>query len=64
MSRWIPLLKRILAGGELLYIHCAPDQVEPILSEVPAKGLYMNVQGAKSEEEARAILALAARLSR
>ncbi len=65
MSRWISLLKRILARGKLLYIHCAIDQVEPILSEVPAKGLYMNVEErAKDEEEAKAILDLATRLSR
>ena len=63
MMKWIPLMKRILASGKLLTVDCTADQVEPILKAVPSRGLHIIVNDAKDEDEAKAILELATRLS-
>ena len=63
MTQWIPLMKRILGAGKLLLAGCKATEVEPILSEVPAKGLRL-VVNAQDEDEGRDILRRAARLSK
>jgi len=62
MMRWIPLMKRILAGGKLLTVDCTADQVEPILRAVPSKGLHIIVHDVRDEDDAKGILELATRL--
>lgn len=63
MTQWIPLMRRILGAGKLLYVRCRPEEVEPILRALPARGLLLSV-GARDEDEGRRILALAAKLTK
>ncbi|MCA1809350.1 MAG: hypothetical protein LC725_07880, partial [Lentisphaerae bacterium] len=63
MTQWIPVMKRILAAGKLLTTGCKPEELEPILSEVPARGLRLYIM-AEDEDQARELLQMGARLSR
>ncbi|MDO9540869.1 MAG: hypothetical protein Q7J98_00920, partial [Kiritimatiellia bacterium] len=63
MTQWIPLMKRILGAGKLLVIACSPNEVEPILREVPARGLFIWYVPARDEDEGRQIVKLAAELT-
>ena len=62
MKNWTALMAQILARGKLLYIDCDLDEVEPILSRVPSKGLYVATR-AGSEDDALRMLDLAARIA-
>jgi len=55
MVRWIPLLRRIQAGGKSIHISCTAAEVLPILAELRPEGL-MIATGVSSEEEASALL--------
>lgn len=62
MSRWIPLLKEIQANGRGLHLSCGADEVETLLTELSAKGLYLATH-AESREEADELVKLVGRLS-
>jgi hypothetical protein len=51
-SEWIPLLRRIQAGGNLVQTYCEPWEVEVLLTELVPEGLLLTTT-APSEEEAR-----------
>ena len=50
MSGWIDLLKRIQAGGKLLFISCDPDEVEPLVRQLKPEGLLLNTHCNTVEE--------------
>ena len=52
---WIPLLKRIQAGGKLIYTDCRPEEVETLLRELRPEGLML-VTACDSEQQARELL--------
>jgi hypothetical protein len=54
-SEWIPLLRRIQAGGKLLQTYCEPREVEVLLAELAPEGLLLTTSVA-SEEEANKLL--------
>ena len=47
---WIPLLKRIQAGGKSIWISAQADEVECLLSELKPEGLLITTQCATPEE--------------
>jgi hypothetical protein len=53
--RWLPLYKKIQAAGKNLYLLADIDEVETLLGELSARGLYIRTQ-AGSEDEARGLL--------
>jgi hypothetical protein len=59
-SEWIPLLKRIQAGGKLLQVYVEPWEVEILLRELQPEGLLMTTY-TSSEAEARDLLSNVAR---
>ncbi len=61
MARWVPLLRRIQAGGKSLHISCSAAEVLPLLEALRPEGL-MIATGVASEGEARALLHSVARL--
>lgn len=60
---FIPVLKKIQEAGKGLLLLLDPQEVEPILTNLSSKGLYLNVK-AKSKEEADAVVKLAEKLTR
>lgn len=62
MTRWIPLLRRIQAGGKSLHISCTPAEVIPLLEELHPEGL-MIATGVASEEDARSLLDAIAKIA-
>jgi len=50
MSEWVDLLKRIQAGGKNLYIDCAADEVEFLMSELSSRGLLISTDCGSVEE--------------
>lgn len=61
--RWRPLLRRIISAGVRLHMGVAPEEIEPLLAEIPARGLFLQT-GCGSEEEARELLRKVERWSR
>ena len=53
--KWRPLLKRIIAAGKRVHLGVAPEEIEELLSDVPADGLFISTWCA-SEGEARELL--------
>ncbi len=60
--QWIPLMKRILDAGKLLYTGCTAGEVEPLLSALPSRGLRLSLN-ARDEEEGEQVLKLASKLT-
>ena len=54
-SAWIRLLRRIQAGGKLLVLSCASEEVETLLSALEPEGLLLSTH-CDSEDEAKALL--------
>jgi hypothetical protein len=54
-SQYIPLYKKIQASGKRLYLLAQPHEIEPLLSELSPKGLFLCTQ-APSEDEANELL--------
>jgi len=63
MSRWVDLLRRVLEAGKLLYISCAPDEVEFLLRSLPHRGLMLETW-CENRREADLLLANVDRWSR
>jgi hypothetical protein len=55
VTRWIPLMQRIQAGGKSLWVGCTPEEVPLLLDALQAEGLMIRT-GARSEQEARDML--------
>jgi hypothetical protein len=62
MAGWIPLLKQIQAQGANLHLWCQPDEVEPLMTELSSRGLFLSTWSA-GEEEAEELIKLVARLT-
>ncbi len=62
MLQWLPYLKRIQAAGKLIHISVEPEEVEPLLRALAPEGLCLATH-VDTEEEARDLLKLAARLA-
>jgi hypothetical protein len=60
---FIPALKKIQEAGKGIVILVKPGEVEPLLEQISAKGLYL-VTWVSSKEEADSIIKLANKLSR
>lgn len=60
--QYIPLYKKIQEKGKRLYLLAEPDEIEPLLSELSPKGLYLCTH-VSSEEEADDLLRSVARWS-
>ncbi len=54
-SQWLPLLRRIQAGGKLLQVYCKDWEVETLVRELEPEGLLM-ITSTDSEEQARELL--------
>jgi hypothetical protein len=61
--RWRPLLKRIMGAGVRVHLSVAPQEIEGLLNDLPADGLYLSTS-CPSEIEARDLLAAVERWSR
>lgn len=61
MREWIPLLKRIQAGGKLLVASCALDEVMPILDALRPEGVLLQTRAETPEAADALVDALAAR---
>ena len=57
MTRWIPLLQRIQAGGKSQWVGCRADEVRPILEALRPEGVMISTSAA-TEDEARELLRL------
>jgi len=55
MTRWIPLLKRIQAGGKSLHLWVWPHEIQTLMEELQPEGLLLNTH-VTSELEARHLL--------
>ncbi len=53
--RWRPLLRRITEAGVRVHLSVSPGDVEPLLRDLPADGLFL-VTGCGREEDARELL--------
>jgi hypothetical protein len=53
--KWRPLLRRIIAAGKRVHVGAAPEEIEELLSDIPADGLFISTWCA-SEGEARELL--------
>lgn len=53
---YIPVYRRIQKAGKALLLFCKMNEVETLLSELSPKGLYLHVEGAGSEAEARELI--------
>lgn len=62
-TAYIPILKKIQAAGKCLHLSIRPDQIEPLLTELSSKGLFL-ATGAENEEEAKSIIKLVEKLTR
>ena len=60
--QYIPLYKKIQEKGKRLYLLAKPEEIEPLLTELSPKGLFLCTQ-APSEEEADNLLRNVARWS-
>ena len=60
---FIPVLKKVQAAGKNLHIDLRPDEVEPALAELSARGLFI-ATSCETEAEARALLKNAEKWSR
>jgi hypothetical protein len=49
--QWIPLIKKIQAAGKGVVIDITPEELEPFIAEVPAKGMYLCISTGSVEEE-------------
>lgn len=49
-SDWLPLLKRIQAGGKALYVYAYPDEVQTLLRELKPEGLLITASCATPED--------------
>ncbi len=63
ITKWLPLLKRIQAGGKRFIVHCEPNEVEEILRELSSRGMILQTQ-TKTEDEARELIRNIARWTR
>ena len=54
-TAFIPQLRRIQQAGKCLVMHVSPDQVEPLMSALSSKGLYL-LTSLETEDEGRALL--------
>jgi hypothetical protein len=55
IMQWVPLLKRILAKKKSVIAYCTPEEVLPLLKEVPKEGLCISTN-CKTESEARKLV--------
>ena len=53
--QYIPVYRQILQRGKRLYLLAQPNEVEPLLTALSPKGLFLSTY-ADSEEEANALL--------
>jgi len=60
---FMPVLKKVQAAGKNLHIRLRPDEVETALSELSARGLFIQTH-CETEAEARALLKNAAKWSK
>ena len=60
MSQWMDVLKHIQEAGKLLYVECADDEVEMILSGLQPEGLLIATKSA-TVERGREVLKLVER---
>ena len=63
IAQWFPILKKIQAAGKGLQISIRPSELDEVMAELSPEGLCL-VTGAASPEEADAIIAKAASLTR
>ncbi len=61
-ERWFPLYDKVLKAGKGLQISISADRVEPVIRRFGARGLFI-ITSAKSEQEAKELIALARRVS-
>jgi hypothetical protein len=61
--KWRPMLKRIIKAGVRVHLSVAPWEIEELLSDLPADGLYL-ATSCSSEEEARELLCKVEKWSR
>lgn len=62
LAQWIPLVRRIQAAGKCVQLLARPEEIEPLLREVPPDGLLFTTSCA-SEAEGRALVERVARLA-
>lgn len=60
--QWVPVIRRIQKAGKSVQVSVRPEEVEPLLGAVSAKGLRI-ATGCATEEQARDLIRLVARLS-
>ncbi len=53
---YLDLLKKIQAGGKLLFCYCEKHELEQLLSELQPEGLFVVIQDLESREEADLLL--------
>jgi len=61
MAEWIPLLRRIQAGGKGLYLYCLPEEVAPLLEALRPEGVIIQTW-ANTPAEADSLVELAGRI--
>jgi hypothetical protein len=49
--QWIPLIKKIQAAGKGVVVDLTPQELEPFIAEVSAKGMYLCISTGSVEEE-------------
>ena len=54
--RWAQVYKRIQAAGKCIQVNCDLDEIQEIVACLKPEGLYLNVQGVTSEDEANDLI--------
>ena len=60
--QWLPLIQRIQSKGKSVQVHCSPEEVGPLMTQVRPEGLCI-VTSCRTENKARELLKLVTRLS-
>lgn len=55
LAQWVPLIRRIQAAGKCVQLLARPEEIEPILREVPPKGLLFSTS-CRTEAEGRELV--------
>ncbi len=61
--QWIPLIQRIQSKGKSVQVHCSPEEIEPLMTQIRPEGLCI-VTSCGTQNKAMELLKLVTRLSK
>ncbi len=55
-AHWLPVLQKIQNAGKLIQVEVFPQDLDVLLENLRPEGVMMNLSGARTEEEAKALI--------